>query len=203
MGMLKDVLATISARRVILNEAKEILRWHGEKSRSFASLRKTDRGISTRAGVFPHARPVVLLILTGLLTLHGCGKKEPPDPIEYVKSLIPVIEEGLNRRDIAGLKKLGTTKFEANAFINDVFSRGVEGNVAFHLKRVRHVTGEVSLTLQATFGQGGRGGEKELKIQFVGEHPWRIDAYWLVDKRLPGQPATPPSDAPPDTTQPS
>jgi hypothetical protein len=124
------------------------------------------------------------LLLTAA-AIAGCSKK-PVDPIEYVKALIPKIQDGLNRRDIAGLQALGRSKFEANRFITDVFTHGVEGDVSLSLARIRHVTGEVSLSMNAAFGPDGSGGLKELKIQFGGgDDEWKITTYTLRDLSLP------------------
>ncbi|MEW5873660.1 MAG: hypothetical protein AB1752_00585 [Candidatus Zixiibacteriota bacterium] len=152
-----------------------------------------------------HSARFHIAITLGIL-LTGCSK-EPVDPIEYVKSLIPKIQDGLNRRDIAGLKKLGTSQFEPNRFITDVFTHGVEGDVALSLVRIRHVTGEVALNLNAAFGPNGRGGLKELKIQFVGSEEdgdWKITTYILLDRSLPAPKPVPDSPASPqDTANPS
>ncbi len=125
-----------------------------------------------------------ILIATSALVLLGCGKEKEVDPVEYVKTLIPAVEKGLNNRDIAGLKALGTAKFEANRFITDVFSRGVHGDVSLAMTRVRYVPGDLHMILRATFG-GGEGGVKELTLFFAGEKKWKIDTYSLRDKSIP------------------
>ncbi len=125
---------------------------------------------------------LVLLALSGVV-LSGCSKKKV-DPIEYVKAMIPRIQKGLNDRDIPALRDMGTTKFEANGFINDVYSRGVRGDVSLALIRVRYVPGDLHMILRATFG-GGSGGVKELTLYFAGENKWKIDTYGLRDTSIP------------------
>jgi len=127
---------------------------------------------------------LLLLIAAYCIAVAGCGKKEEVDPVEYVKAMIPDVQKGLNDRDIAALKELGTSKFEANRFITDVFSRGVHGDVSLALTRVRYVPGDLHMILRATFG-GGTGGIKELTLYFAGENKWKIDTYSLKDKSIP------------------
>ena len=125
----------------------------------------------------------LVLLAACCIALAGCSKKEE-DPVEYVKAMIPKIQQGLNDRDIAGLKSLGTSKFEANRFITDVFAHGVHGDVTLELVRVRSVPGDVRLILRALF-DGGQGGVKELSLFYAGERDWKIDTYSLRDKSLP------------------
>jgi hypothetical protein len=143
--------------------------------------------IETRKGRSSFASRTLLWAgLLGLccLLLSGCGKKEEVDPVEYVKGMIPQIQDGLNNRDIAALRELGTSKFEANRFITDVFTHGVQGDVSLSLIRIRHVTGELFMILRATFGDGS-GGVKKLQLYFAGEKKWKIDTYSLRDQSIP------------------
>lgn len=125
----------------------------------------------------------VMLLAVCCIALSGCSQKEV-DPVEYVKAMIPQIQQGLNDRDIAGLKGLGTSKFEANRFITDVFTHGVRGDVKLELVRVRSVTDDVRMILRAVF-DNGNGGVKELTLFFAGKGKLKIDTYSLRDKSVP------------------
>jgi hypothetical protein len=145
-----------------------------------------------------------MILALCFLLLSGCSKKEV-DPVEYAKAMIPQIQDGLNKRDIAALQELGTSNFEANGFITDVFTHGVGGDVVLSMIRVRHVPGNLFMILRATFGDGS-GGVKELTIYFAGEKKWKIDTYSLRDKAIPeAEPrenvfdSLPPQTAPADT----
>ena len=145
------------------------------------------QGIRTLRGSLALSSWIALcavIVMASSSILSGCSKKEV-DPVEYVKAMIPKIQDGLNRRDIAGLQALGTSKFEANSFITDVFTHGVEGDVTLAMTRVRHVPGNLFMILSASFGNGGSGGAKELTIYFAGEKKWKIDSYSLRDKSIP------------------
>lgn len=126
---------------------------------------------------------MLALLAACCIALTGCSKKEE-DPVEYVKAMIPKIQQGLNDRDIAELKSLGTAKFEANRFITDVFTHGVHGDVSLELVRVRSVPGDVRMILRTLF-DGGKGGVKELTLFYAGDKDWKIDTYSLRDKSIP------------------
>lgn len=131
-------------------------------------------------------RLTVLFLLVCVAGFFTACSKPPVDPVDQVRALIPKLADALNKRDLAALKDLGTSKFEPNRFIADVFAHGVQGNVTLSMKRFRQVPGENRLGLTADFGPGQSGGSKELTLLLVGEKVLKIDVYSLKDITLPG-----------------
>lgn len=124
---------------------------------------------------------VLVVVVAGLI---ACAKP-PVDPVEQTRILVPKVADGLNRRDIGALKDLGTSNFEPNGFIADVFGHGVRGDVTLTLRRFRQVPGENKLMLSASFGPNQSGGLKELTLMLTGEKVLKIDTYTLVDIEIP------------------
>jgi hypothetical protein len=125
--------------------------------------------------------------------VYSCATKEK-DPLDDIKSLIPKIEKGLNRRDLAGLKGMGTVQFESNSFVIDVFGEHVRDSVTLSLSRIQQDGAEATLILNMTSRQ--RAGEKrELHVRLKGGEKWKIDSYEILepgahdsDTSRPGEP---------------
>ncbi|MBD3298639.1 MAG: hypothetical protein GF341_08300 [candidate division Zixibacteria bacterium] len=126
-----------------------------------------------------------LILLFGAVLFAGCGEEEDVDPVVKIKGKIPVIERSLNRNDLETLAEMGTDRFEPERFVQDVFSRGVSGDVLLKFQRVRVFPGESELTLLAHFGDRSQGGIKELTIGLAGED-YKLDTYTLRDRSIPG-----------------
>lgn len=112
--------------------------------------------------------------------LHGCAKEEV-DPLEALKSMIPGIEQRLNKRDLAGLKGIGTVQFESNAFIIDVFGEHVRDTVHLGLSRIQQDGTNATLILNMT-SQERAGESRELHLHLKGNGKWKIGAYEIIVK---------------------
>ncbi len=108
----------------------------------------------------------------------GCAEKEI-DPIDQIKSLIPVIEQRLNKRDLAGLKGMGTVQFESNAFVIDVFGEQVRDTVTLSLSRVQIDGADATLMLHLTSLQSPSE-RRQLNIHLQGDGKWKIDRYEII-----------------------
>ncbi len=124
------------------------------------------------------------MVNTGLIAaviigaLMGCAKKDV-DPIAELRSLIPVIEQRLNKRDLAGLKGMGTVAFESNAFVIDVFGEHVRDTVRLTLDRIQQDGADATLILNMASQQ--RAGEPRLlHIHLRGGGKWKIDSYEIT-----------------------
>lgn len=110
-----------------------------------------------------------------LAAVAGCAKKEK-DPLDSIKALIPVIEAKLNKRDLAGLKGMGTVAFESNAMVIDVFGEHVRDSVSLSLSRIQMDGADATLILNMSSHE--RAGEmRELHIFLKGDGKWKIDRY--------------------------
>ncbi len=126
-----------------------------------------------------------LLLLFGAVLFSGCGEeKEDVDPVVEIKAKIPAIERSLNRSDLETLDEMATDRFDSRKFVDDVFSRGVYGDVQLKFQRVRVFPGESEMILIAHFGNRSQGGIKELTIGLAGED-YKLDTYSLRDRSIP------------------
>jgi hypothetical protein len=116
-----------------------------------------------------------LVVLT-VATL-GCRAKTV-DPLDRIKALIPEVESRLNRRDLAGLRRMGTERFESNAFVIDIFSDRVRDSVVLSLSRIQQDGADATLFLDMTSRQTGA--RRELHLHLRGNGRWKIDAYELA-----------------------
>lgn len=125
------------------------------------------------------------IVNTGLIgaviigALIGCAKKDV-DPIADLRSLIPIIEERLNKRDLAGLKGMGTVAFESNAFVIEIFGEHVRDTVRLTLDRIQQDGTDAKLILDMASQQ--RAGEpRQLHVNLSGNGKWKIDSYKIVE----------------------
>ncbi|HWO55952.1 MAG TPA: hypothetical protein VNN55_00115 [bacterium] len=107
----------------------------------------------------------------------GCRAKTV-DPLDRIKALIPEVETRLNRRDLAGLKRMGTERFESNAFVIDIFADRARDSVALALSRIHQDGADATLFLQMTSRQTGA--RQELRLHLRGNGRWKIDGYEVV-----------------------
>jgi len=118
---------------------------------------------------------IVAVIIGALI---GCAKKDV-DPIADLRSLIPVIEQRLNKRDLAGLKGMGTVAFESNAFVIDVFGEHVRDTVHLTLDRIQQDGTDATLILKMDSQQ--RVGEPRLlHVNLRGDGKWKIESYEIT-----------------------
>lgn len=110
--------------------------------------------------------------------LTGCAKKEK-DPLDDIKSLIPIVQQRLNKRDLAGLKGMGTVQFESNAFVIDVFGEHVRDSVELSLSRIQLDGADATLILNMN-SRAGAGETRELHLHLKGDGKWKIDRYEIV-----------------------
>lgn len=116
-------------------------------------------------------------VLLGAVT--GCAQKEK-DPLDDIKSLIPAVESKLNKRDLAGLKGMGTVAFESNALVIDVFGERVRDSVHLSLSRILMDGADATLILNMTSHE--RAGEtRELYFHLKGDGRWKIDRYEVIE----------------------
>ena len=116
-------------------------------------------------------------VLCGMLI--ACDSK-PREPVDEMKSLIPFIEQRLNRRDLGGLKAMGTENFESNSLVIDVFGEHVRDSVCLSLSRIQQDGTDAALILNMSSTE--RPGEKrELHLDLKGDGKWKIDAFEITD----------------------
>lgn len=116
-------------------------------------------------------------VLLGAVT--GCAKKAK-DPLDNIKALIPVVEAKLNKRDLAGLKGMGTVAFESNALVIDVFGEHVRDSVHLSLSRILMDGADATLILNMSSHE--RAGEtRELHLFLKGDGKWKIDRYEIAE----------------------
>jgi len=115
-------------------------------------------------------------VLIGAIT--GCATREK-DPLDEIKALIPKVEERLNRRDLGGLKGMGTTQFESNAFVIDVFGQHVHDSVSLALSRIQQTGSDATLILNMV-SQERAGETRELHLRLKGDGRWKIDSYEVI-----------------------
>lgn len=126
----------------------------------------------------------------------GCAKKEK-DPLDLIKALIPVVEQRLNKRDLAGLKGMGTVQFESNAFVIDVFGERVRDSVDLSLSRIQLDGADATLILNMN-SHAVAGETRELHLYLKGDGKWRIDRYEILQ---PGADSLDSETLNPDTTR--
>ena len=105
----------------------------------------------------------------------GCATKEK-DPLDDIKSLIPKIEAGLNRRDLAGLQKLGTERFQSNALVVDVFDGRINDSVHVSLSRIQQTGADATLIVNL-MSHETPGERRELHLHLQGGERWAITSY--------------------------
>lgn len=137
-----------------------------------------------------------LAIAVLMAGVTGCAKKEK-DPLDDIKSLIPVVEQRLNKRDLAGLKGMGTVNFESNAFVIDVFGQHVRDSVHLSLSRIQMDGLDATLILNMTSREQVEG-RRELFLYLKGDGKWKIDRYEIVQ---PGADSLDSEYLNPDTTR--
>lgn len=121
-------------------------------------------------------RCLSIAVLFGAFT--GCAT-EQTDPVDALKSLIPVVEQRLNKRDLAGLKGMGTVAFESNAFVIDVFGQHVRDSIGLSLDRIQQDGADATLILNMTSGE--RSGEnRKLLLRLHGNGKWKLDSYEVL-----------------------
>lgn len=112
----------------------------------------------------------------------GCAKKAK-DPLDDIKALIPVVETKLNKRDLAGLKGMGTVAFESNALVIDVFGEHVRDSVHLSLSRIQMDGADAALILNMSSHE--RAGEtRELHLFLKGDGKWKIDRYDIIEQQV-------------------
>lgn len=119
----------------------------------------------------------LLLAVLGF-TVSGCATKEK-DPLDEIKSLIPVVEQRLNKRDLAGLKGMGTVQFESNALVIDVFGEHVRDTVHLALSQILQTGSDATLILDMSMRPTMTQGRK-LVLELKGGERWRIDSYRIL-----------------------
>ncbi len=128
----------------------------------------------------PHlAVNTCLAAIVLLAAVTGCAKKVK-DPLEDIKSLIPAVEAKLNKRDLAGLKGMGTVAFESNALVIDVFGEHVRDSVRLSLSRIQMDGAEATLILNMSSLERA-GGMRELRLLLKGNGKWKIDRYEIAE----------------------
>lgn len=110
--------------------------------------------------------------------VSGCAKKEV-DPVAELKALIPVIEQRLNKRDLARLKGMGTDNFESNAFVIDVFGEHVRDSVRLSLDRIQQDGTDATLLLNMASMKRPAAG-RTLRLHLQGNGKWKIDSYEII-----------------------
>lgn len=101
----------------------------------------------------------------------------PKDPIDEIKALIPKVQERLNRRDLGGLKGMGTERFEPNAFVIAVFGDRARDSVDLALKRINQVGKDATLILSVRFRGDNATPARELQLPLVAGRRWWIDGF--------------------------
>jgi hypothetical protein len=130
---------------------------------------------------------IASLLLVGLFS--GCSR-EKVDPVVQIRALVPEIATALNSRDIAGLRRLGTSNLEANRLIVEVFPDGGADSITFRFKKVVMEGDDAALFVQMGSSDELADPAPELVFDLVGNGHWRIDAFRLIEPL-----------APPDTVQ--
>ena len=111
--------------------------------------------------------------------LNGCAKRV--DPVDQINAMVPQITDALNRRDAAALKKLATSRFDADMFIAEMFTQDVGDKVTLSVARIRIVGDEIRLTASAAYSPNETyGGAKELSILFAGDKKLKMDQYTVT-----------------------
>lgn len=124
-----------------------------------------------------HAVNTTLSLIVLTVAVLGCRAKTV-DPLDRVKALIPEVETRLNRRDLAGLKGMGTERFESNAFVIDIFADRVRDSVTLALSRIQQDGADATLILDMASRQTGA--RQELRLHLRGNGRWKIDSYELA-----------------------
>ena len=106
----------------------------------------------------------------------SCDTK-PKDPIVEIKALIPKLQERLNRRDLGGLKGMGTERFEPNALLIAVFGTRVRDSVELGLKSINQTGKDATLFLSVKFHGDTLTPARELQLPLVAGRLWWIDGF--------------------------
>ena len=111
-----------------------------------------------------------------VLLLISCDTK-PKDPIDEIKALIPKLQQRLNRRDVGGLKGMGTDRFESNSLVIAVFGDRARDSVDLTLKRINQVGKDATLILSVRFRGDVTTPVRELRLPLVAGRKWWIDGF--------------------------
>lgn len=120
-----------------------------------------------------------------VLLVVSCDRR-PKDPIVEIKALIPKLQERLNRRDLGGLKGMGTDRFEPNALLIAVFGSRVRDSVELGLKRINQTGKDATLFLSVKFYGDTLTPARELQLPLVAGRLWWIDGFQFTPPETNG-----------------
>ena len=119
----------------------------------------------------------LLVVILATMLFSDCAPK-PRDSVEVLKAMVSKIENALNRRDVGGLQKMGTSRIDSNRFVIDVFDGNPADSVNLKIRRILlPKPTEAEVIIDAVVGPGSARRLKNMTIHFVDNGNWKIDTY--------------------------